>query len=108
MDWFKEIQKPNGFWTKENVFAEAKKYKTRTEFQKGCSRAYKVARVNGWLDEMNWLTSSQKPKGFWTKENVFAKANKYRTRNEFANGCSRAYKVARKNGWLDELFPKAA
>ena len=109
MNWFKEVKKPGGYWTKENVFTEAKKYKTRNEFQKACSRAYNVAWKNGWLEEMDWFTSPQKPTGYWNiKENVFAESKKYETRTEFSDGCSGAYEVARKNGWLDELFPKAA
>ena len=96
-----------GKWTKEKVFEKAREYKTRWEFKKGCVSAYNVAWKNGWLDEMTWLVSPQKPKRYWhIKENVFAEARKYKTRYEFSRGCSRAYEQARKNGWLDELFPK--
>lgn len=42
-------------WTKESVIEESKKYKTRTEFSKKKSAAYKFARINGLLDEMSWL-----------------------------------------------------
>ena len=48
----------------------------------------------------------RKPKGYWTKEKVFEKAREYNTRKEFSKGCATAYQVARKNKWLDELFPK--
>ena len=45
-----------------------------------------------------------KPDGYWNnKENVFKAAKKYKTRKEFDRGCCGAYKVAWKNGWLDEM-----
>lgn len=43
---------PNGYWYNyENNYNEAKKYKSRSEFTKGCGRAYQVARKNGWIDK---------------------------------------------------------
>ena len=46
------LRKPNGHWDiKENCRKEALKYKTRTEFRKGTSRAYGSSRKNGWLGE---------------------------------------------------------
>lgn len=52
--------KPNGYWTKENVFAEARKYRTKKEFEKGCGSAYVTARRNGWLSEMTWFQNGYK------------------------------------------------
>lgn len=42
-------------------------------------------------------------KKIWTKEKVFEEARRYQTRKEFFKGCSGAYNVARKNGWLSEM-----
>lgn len=61
--WYDEITShmdylPKGKkWTKEEVHAEALKYKTRTEFAratdtKGCNKAYQSAIHNGWIDEV--------------------------------------------------------
>ena len=45
--------KINGYWgDKNNCLEEALKYKTKTEFSKKSNRAYKVATINGWLDEI--------------------------------------------------------
>ena len=41
----------------------------------------------------------------WNKETVFEEAKKYKIRSEFQKACVGAYDVARKNNWLDELFP---
>jgi hypothetical protein len=38
-------------WTYDTCKIEAAKYKTRNEFQKGNQRAYKVSRINKWLDD---------------------------------------------------------
>ena len=48
--WFTEKKQPNGYWTEQTCYQEAKKYNSRNEFKKGCHSAYEVARKNGWLD----------------------------------------------------------
>lgn len=92
--------KPNGYWTKERVFEEARKYRTRKEFEKGCGSAYVTARRNGWLPEMTWFING---KIKWTKEKVFEEARKYRTKEEFKKCCRSAYEAARRNGWIPEM-----
>ena len=99
--WFTEKKKPSGYWTYETCFQEAKKYNSKTEFEKGCSSAYQVARKNGWLDIYIWFEEKQKPSGYWNYETCFQEAKKYNSRGEFEKGCQRAYYVARQNGWLD-------
>ena len=109
-DWFEEIRKPNGYWTYEICYEEAKKYSTRYEFKKGCGSAYVVARQNKWLDDYDWFVNGNKraaeKKTKWNKETCYEEAKKYSTRSEFKKGCGNAYNVARKNGWMDELFPQ--
>ena len=89
-------------WTREIVFEEALKCKSRGEFQKNSPGAYDVARKNKWLDEMTWLKPQLKT---WTKENVIAEAKKYPSKVEFHKKASVAYRVALRNKWMDELFP---
>lgn len=45
----------NKKWNYDTCFAEAKKYKTRSEFNKKRSGAYDVARRNGWLADYIWM-----------------------------------------------------
>lgn len=59
MPWIKMRQKERGYWTKEKVLEESKKYHCRTDFEKGSSTAYHKARINHWLDEMIWLKSQK-------------------------------------------------
>ena len=45
----------NGKWNRKTCYEEAKKYKTRNEFQKRSNSAYNAARRNGWLDDYTWF-----------------------------------------------------
>jgi predicted GIY-YIG superfamily endonuclease len=45
------MQKPNGYWTRETVIEEAKRYSSRSEFQKSAGGAYSVAAKHDFLDE---------------------------------------------------------
>jgi len=95
--------KISAFSTIESAKNEASKYKTRTEFYKGSSGAYDIARKNGWLDSIcEHMTSPIKPMGFWTKENVLIEAKKFKFRNDFNRKSSSAYSIARNNDWLEE------
>jgi predicted GIY-YIG superfamily endonuclease len=46
-----QINKPNGYWTKEKCHEAALKFESRSAFRKGCS-AYYAAHENGWLDDI--------------------------------------------------------
>jgi hypothetical protein len=46
-----ELQKPSGFWTKQRCVEDAKKYETRSEWQKKSKSAYNIAYRNGWLNQ---------------------------------------------------------
>ena len=56
-DWLikEPIEPYNKKWNYDTCFAEAKKYKTRSEFNKKRSGAYDVARRNGWLNDYTWM-----------------------------------------------------
>lgn len=107
MDWLAPSKrKPSGYWKiKENVINESKNYKSVTEFQRKNSRAFDSAKLNGWLDEMDWLAkTNRKPVGYWKeKNNVFEESKKYNNRSDFCEGCHLAYITAKNNGWLNEM-----
>lgn len=107
MDWLAPSKrKPSGYWKiKENVINESKNYKSVTEFQRKNSRAFDSAKLNGWLDEMDWLAkTNRKPVGYWKeKNNVFEESKKYNNRSDFCEGCYLAYITAKNNGWLKEM-----
>lgn len=93
--------KPNGYWTRENCFDEAKKYSSRSEFKNGCQTAYYKALKYKWMDDYTWFVEPSNKKK-WTKETCYEEAKKYKSRGEFAKGNSPAYNKAWKNNWLDD------
>ena len=112
-DWLKEMtwlapskHKPSGYWKiKENVIMESKKYKSVTEFRRKKSRAFDSAKINGWLNEMDWLSkTNKKPAGYWEiQSNVFEESHKYDSRRDFCKKCYLAYITAKDKGWLNEM-----
>ena len=91
-------------WTKETVFEESKKYSSRSEFKKNKSGAFRIAYMNGWLDEMIWLVHPTAKPVKWTKEAVFEESKKHSTVTEFMNNAVTAYSVAKNNKWLAEMI----
>ena len=51
-------------WSKEVCYEEAKKYKSRSEFCRGCCSAYKASMKNGWIDDYNWFLTIKKPNSY--------------------------------------------
>ena len=45
-------------------------------------------------------------KGKWNKKTCCKEAKKYNNKTDFKNNSGRAYEISRRNGWLDEWFPK--
>ena len=82
-------------WTKDTVFEESKNYSSRSEFKKKKSGAFRIAYMNGWLDEMIWLVRPTDKPIKWTKEAVFEESRKYSIVTEFMNNAVTAYTMVR-------------
>ena len=100
--WFERPVAYNKKWNRETCYDEAKKYKSKAEFRKNSGGAYKVAYNNGWFDDYSWFESNQKPNGYWNRKTCYDEAMRYKSRGEFAKRSNSAYKVAKKNGWLND------
>jgi hypothetical protein len=85
------------------VYNEAKKYMSRTEFQKKSASAYNSSVRNGWINDYEWLEPKIHPNGYWTYERCFEEAKKYSKVSEFMRNNGSAYVAARKNKWLNDL-----
>jgi len=86
-------------WDKEAITAEAKKYKQRYAFQKGCSGGYHRALREGYLDEVcEHMISPQHESGYWTRERIAADAKKYSTKSDWFAVSATAYKAAKRKG----------
>ena len=99
--WLQRPEAHNKKWNRETCFDEAKKYKSRSEFERANGSAYGVASKNGWIDDYTWFTASKTAKK-WNRETCYAEAKKYNSRTEFSDACSKGYDLARRNGWLDD------
>lgn len=95
-----------GYWkNRENIMAEARKYSTKEEFQKGNLTAFLAAHKYGYIDEMTWLVKQKQHKnGYWTYKHIEKEAIKYNTKTEFFKGNQTAYRAALKLGIIDDFF----
>lgn len=94
-------------WNFEPVKAEALRFSSRAEFQRGSSSAYQRAIKMGWLDEVcEHMTAGVKGRSHLeatSQKEVWKEALKYETRGAFKKGSYWAYSLAQRNGWLDEV-----
>ena len=89
-------------WTYEACYEEAKKYKTKRDFQVCCSRGYVVANKNNWLKDYTWFESKCKPNGYWNYETCYEEAKKYISLSDFIKNSATAYEFALKNDWIKD------
>lgn len=103
---FVKLKKPVRYWTYDRCKEEAAKYRIQYDFKKNCSAAFNVAYKNGWLKDYNF-EEGKKTNGYWKDyEHCKEAASKCRTRKEFGNKNGAAYDWSRKNGWINEFFPR--
>jgi very-short-patch-repair endonuclease len=96
-------QKPNGYWTKERVLEEAKKYSYQTEWIKAGGGSFSIAQKKKWLAEAcAHMKSPKVPMGYWTKERLIDDAKKYKSRVEWKKANGSAYATAGTKGYLEE------
>ena len=101
--WLNRKNKPNGYWNYEHCYEEAKKYKTRTEFEKNNGSCYQVAAKNGWIDDYTWIPKRKKIVSKWTKELCFEIGKRFKTKVEFEKNEKGCYIAAMRAGWLKEM-----
>ena len=101
--WFKEIQKPNGYWNNyDNCYNAALQCKNKSEFSNKFNRACVIAKQNNWIKDYTWLNKKRQAHNKkWDYDSTFKEAQKYKSRTEFKRNANGAYHVARANGWLD-------
>jgi len=93
---------------KEECRKEALKYNYKKDFTVNSRPFYRSAVKNGWIDEIcsHMIKPIRTPKpSKWTYELIIEKSSECRNRSEFEIKYSGGYKVAKKYGILNELFP---
>ena len=95
---------PNGYWNNlDNCLAEARKYQTISEWQKGSPLSYRWAAKNGWLEKCSaHMAISRVPDGYWTLERCKEVASKYKTKVEWRAGDRASFSAANRQKWISE------
>lgn len=112
--WLDEFFPDNNYnkskiiWDYYKCKEESMKYKSRTEFNKICKVAYELAKNNGWINEWFPLTENRFlcDKRKWDEQSVRFEASKCKIKKEFRKSAPRAYDIALRDGYLNELFPE--
>lgn len=92
-----------GHWTREMCIADARRYKTRTEWARRSSGAFRAAKNNNWLRECQaHMVELVKPSNYWTLERCKAEAGKFNTRTQWQDNSGSSYLTAQRRGWLEE------
>ena len=89
-------------WTKEKCYIEAKKYRTRSEFQKANGSAYQSSLKNSWLEDYTWFINKKKPNGYYDYQICLEIAGKCTCLAEMEKENVTAYSVAKKRGWTKD------
>lgn len=95
---------PNGYWNnQDHCLEEARKYKTKAEWQGKSPLSYRWAAKNGWLDECSsHMASIRKPDGYWTLDRCKQVASKYQIKVEWRVGDKASFSAANRRGWVSE------
>ena len=93
-------------WTLETCLEEAKRYKSRKEWQTHGAGSYQAAFKKGWLDQCcSHMERKLAPRGFWTIERCVEDAKQYQTLKEWSEAKPSGYSVARSNNWISKCTP---
>ena len=99
---------PNKKWTEQTLteLIKSNNYKTKKDLKEHEHGAYMACWRLGLLDNF-FEKYDVKPRGYWNIfENIVQEAQCYKNRTELWKCNPSAYGYARKNGWLDILYPK--
>ncbi len=90
-------------WAYEKVKEEALKYKSRGEFYKKSTQAYRVALKYKWIDDFTWFIPFYLPKEELTFESIYKKASQFTNKHDFKMSYPKEYVKCIQNKWFDKL-----
>ena len=93
----------NGTWTMEACKQDAERFKTRGEWKRKSASAYGIAWKNGWLSQCcEHMTQVRVAKNSRSIDDCRRDALKFKSRSEWQKESTAFYKVAVRNGWVDQ------
>jgi hypothetical protein len=100
-----QVKQPKGYWSVENLQAEALKYDNKVDFRKNSNPAFLTASRKKVIEQIcSHMEPGKLPNGHWLiKDNCAKEALKYTNRRAFSLANSSAYHGADSSGWLDEI-----
>lgn len=98
-----ESTKPKGYWTTERITEEAKQYKYKSDFHKGCPTGYSIAHKKGFLDSICSHMTKKKQNHKWTYKTAKDVALKYNSRKELRENEGFCYAKILQEGWTELL-----
>lgn len=98
----KRAKLPNGYWNNpKHCKAEALKYSSRSEWQKGSPLSYRWATQNNWIVECAaHMHPNRMPDGYWTIERCRNEARKYKSKVQWRMEHRASFSKANKEKWL--------
>jgi predicted GIY-YIG superfamily endonuclease len=104
-DITKHLNKKRYEWSYEEISEIVKHYTNRTKFLKENRGAYESARQKGWLDKLFSKIPSLRSNYSLEDIKVIINNNDIKGRTHLSRYNHNAYEKARRNKWLDILFP---
>ncbi len=104
----KKIQKKMGrpsLWSEASLQAQALKYTSRSEWERGDEKSYAAARRRGLLDKLcsHMRTAKRSSWHAWTVKELRAIALTFTTKKDWERDDEKSYAAARRRGLLDKL-----
>jgi hypothetical protein len=85
-------------WTKDACMRSAKRYRSRSAWERGHHKAYQAAKRHGWYEACTAdMTRRKKINGYWNRKNCLAEAKKHSYIRDWANASASSYQVAMSN-----------
>tara|TARA_R110000796_G_scaffold58413_4_gene134888 strand:+ start:35814 stop:36350 length:537 start_codon:yes stop_codon:yes gene_type:complete len=93
-------------------------YKSLAEWRKDYPSMYAKALKVGWIDELcetfgfnkqkktgvKKHNRKRRPRSYWTKENIIKLITQYSNRGDWVTHDATTYRIAKEEGWLDEIY----
>lgn len=90
-------------WSNQDILDDAKRFRSRSEWQKKSGSKYQIARKRGLLTECcEHMMSDRKAKGTWDAASILKSAKAFNSKTEWRKAFPGAYQKARTLGIINE------